>query len=141
MVGHLGKEKMRAYGFCSYVRVFARRTGLLTLLLVPLANCGDGVQTYVGQLEPLSGSCDVANRATLQRHGAIVQFSPQDGVLTLDGTLSSAGQIDAAQQTIGMDRKPYRLMFSGALAGSAITGQYVTPRCRYRVTLHLAGGA
>ncbi len=138
-MGRLGKEKMHESGYLSYRRAGAWKTATLALLLAALGRCGSDVQTFAGQLQPLSGTCDVANRATLQRHGAIVQFTPQDGVLTLDGTLSTSGEISAAQQTLGMDRKPYRLSFTGQLAGTSITGQYVTPRCRYHVTLRQAG--
>jgi hypothetical protein len=141
MVGHLGKEKMQVFGFLSYTRQTASKTATFALLLLSLAGCSGAPQTFTGQLEPISGTCDDANRATLQRHGAIVQFTPQDGVLTLDGTVSSAGEITAVQQTLGMDRKPYRLMFTGVLAGTVITGQYVTPRCRYRVSLQQAGSS
>jgi hypothetical protein len=140
MVGHLGKEKMHGFGFLSYNPQTASKTAACAVVLAPLLGCASNAETFAGKLEPVSGACDAANRATLQRHGAIVQFTPQDGVLTLDGTLSAAGEISAAQQTVGMDRKPYRLSFTGRLSGTTITGEYVTPRCRYHVTLQQAGG-
>lgn len=124
-------------GFLSYARFGARHPVLpLAVLAAALTGCASDT-SYAGKLAPLAGACDITNRATLQRHGNVVQFTPQDGVLTLDGTITSAGQITAAQQTLGMDRKPYRLSFEGQLTGSTVTGTYVTPRCRYQVALQL----
>ena len=91
--------------------------------------------TYTGTLAPLAGTCDVLNRATLQRHAETVQFTPQDGVMVLEGTITPSGDISATEQTTGMDRKPYRLVFTGRVQGQAITGTYVSPRCRYTVSL------
>jgi hypothetical protein len=135
----VGKEKMQMDGFLSYAVSSAKLwpAPLILLCGLGLAGCANDT-TYAGNLEPLGGACDAANRATLQRHGSVVQFTPQDGVLTLDGTITAAGQVTAAQQTLGMDRKPYRLAFNGQLVGSSITGTYVTPRCRYHTALHLA---
>ncbi len=118
--------------FLSYIR----QSLLLTL---PLAACaGDPLITYTGTLTPTAGTCDATNRATLQRHGANLQFTPQDGVLVLDGTVSPAGAINASTTSTSMDRKPYHLTFTGQVAGNAITGAYVTPRCRYAVKLTAA---
>jgi hypothetical protein len=135
-LGHLGKEKMRIIGFLSY-RQFHPAKIAAAALCASLAACST-TQTFTGSLQPQAGTCDVLNRATLQRQGHIIQFTPQDGVMVLDGTLSTTGQITAAQQTLGMDRKPYRLTFTGQLTGDTIQGNYVSPRCRYSVTLKLA---
>ncbi len=134
---------MQTFGFLSYAlgakclpgRLAARSAALAAAV----AGCATTGQTYAGKLEPEAGVCNSASRATLHRQGAIVQFTPQDGVLTLDGTVSAEGRVVAAQQTVGLDRKPYRLSFAGQLAGNDITGMYVTPRCRYRVILRAAG--
>ncbi len=129
---------MPVISFLSY-QGHSARSAVMVAAVAALSGCSGSSQTYAGKLEPEAGVCDAANRATLHRQGAIVQFTPQDGVLTLDGTVASSGQVAAFQQTVGMDRKPYRLSFTGQIAGDAITGSYVTPRCRYRVTLHAAG--
>jgi len=132
---------MQVNGFLSYKRSNRRfwpPIGVAPLLIVwALAGCADDMG-YAGTLAPVGGTCDTGTRATLQRHGSVIQFAPQDGVLTLDGTVNSAGQIVAAQQTLGMDRKPYRLSFTGQVTGDNVTGTYVTPRCRYEATLHIA---
>jgi hypothetical protein len=112
---------------------YAARIFILTL---PLAACaGDAPITYTGTLIPSAGTCDLTNRATLQRHGANLQFTPQDGVLVLDGTVSPTGTISASETTSSMDRKPYHLTFTGQVHGTSVTGTYVTPRCRYAVAL------
>jgi hypothetical protein len=132
----VGKEKMQMDGFLSYDR--SKRLILpLGLVLVVLTGCAQDT-AYAGKLAPLAGTCDAGTRATLQRHGSVIQFTPQDGVLALDGTVTQSGQIVAVQQTLGMDRKPYRLSFTGQLTGDSITGTYVTPRCRYSAALHIA---
>jgi hypothetical protein len=148
-LGHLGKEKMHKLNLFSYHHQSAapiRRAAIpnlavptLAISALALAACTGSQETYVGTLKPRSGICDVLNRATLQRHGANIQFTPQDGVLVLDGTWSGTGQLTAAQQTIGMDRKPYTLQFTGQAANGTISGSYVTPRCHYEVNLKISG--
>ena len=101
-----------------------------------LTACAGGPPTaYVGKLTPLAGTCDVLNRATVNRNGETVQFTPQEGVTVLEGTISRSGAIAASAQTMGMNRQPYRLAFTGVLHGQTMSGTYVTPRCRYSVLL------
>lgn len=98
--------------------------------------------TYTGTLTPLSGTCDPASPATLIQTDATVQFTPQNGVLYLDGTISPDGAVHASAETPGMDRKPYRLVLTAQRQADRIAGTYTTPRCRYAVTLRqiAAGG-
>ncbi len=62
-------------------------------------------------------------------------FAPQDGVLVLDGQISGNGDVSASLEVRGMNHAPYRLVFSARIQENRIVGTYVTPRCRYNVTL------
>jgi hypothetical protein len=133
MMGRLGKENMHRIGFLSYTTLQAV---VALMAAATLAACAGGqTVTYVGHLTALAGTCDATNRATLQRHGTAVQFTPQDGVLVLEGTVSAGGAINASTQTTGMDRKPYNLSFRGQIEGGSVSGTYASSRCRYGVQL------
>jgi hypothetical protein len=122
----VGKEKMRK------LRIFS-----LTTLLTA---CGANQPiSYAGQMSPQSGVCDAAAPAVLVKRGRYVQFTPQEGTLVLSGQTASDGTVQASLDTLGADRKPYHLSFQGRLTDRAGTGQYVTPRCRYIVTLRQEG--
>jgi hypothetical protein len=106
------------------------------MLLAALAGCSANQPvTYAGDLTPTAGTCDPPARAVLIRRGHYVQFTPRQGVLILDGQVAPGGRISAEADRPGADGKPYRLLLQAALAGPAITGSYVTPRCRYAVKL------
>jgi hypothetical protein len=133
MLGRLGKEKMQLKSFLSYLRQAA---GLAPLCCVVLVACVPSLPNkFVGDLRPVGGSCDKGNRAVLTRAGSSVMFAPQDGVLVLDGRLSGKGEVSASLEVRGMNRAPYRLVFTGKVQEDRILGTYVTPRCRYDVTL------
>jgi len=137
----VGKEKMRKSGYLSYTYDIIGCLLPLSVLCIALAGCADDVPSrYVGSLTPLAGTCDTAARTLLVRHASSVEFVPQDGVLILRGTLNAAGDIEATQDMRGATQGPYRLTFTGKLAADQITGTYVTPRCRYRVTLAPVSG-
>jgi hypothetical protein len=126
MLGHSGKEKMRT----------ARLISQTTLCALFLANCATRAAiTYAGDLTPQSGTCDPPARAILVTRGRDLQFTPTQGVLILPGQITPSGHIEAALQTQGADRKPYLLKLTATLTGQAISGTYVTPRCRYAVHL------
>jgi hypothetical protein len=130
---------MHIIRFLSYK---ARRRAAPLLAATLMSACANGPPgTFTGSLTPLAGTCDATNRATLTRHHDTVLFTPQDGVLILEGTVAPGGAINASVQTTGMDRKPYRVLFSGTLTNDTITGTYVTTRCRYGVALHAVPGS
>jgi hypothetical protein len=56
-------------------------------------------------------------------------------VLVLSGRATPDGKVTASLETQGADRKPYHLSFTGTVTGQTLAGAYVTPRCRYAVTL------
>jgi hypothetical protein len=121
-LGHVGKEKMRK------LRIFS-----FTLLLTA---CGANQPiSFAGQIVPQAGVCDAAAPAVLTRRGHYVQFAPQEGTLVLSGQIAPDGAVRASLDTPGADRKPYHLFFEGTLTGKSLAGRYVTPRCRYTVTL------
>ena len=125
-LGQLGKENMRIYRIIS--------------LALPLYACAaDQPVTFSGQIVPQAGACDVAASAILIIRGTYVQFTPQEGILTLSGRATPDGAIRANLDTQGADRKPYHLRLEAALAGQTIAGRYITPRCLYTVSLRRAG--
>jgi hypothetical protein len=108
-------------------------------MLLILSGCaGDDRFTYAGDLTPTSGSCEPPGRAMLIRHGRYVQFTPRQGVLILDGQIAPDGQVTASLDTQGADRKPYHLILRAQLAANQVTGTYITPRCRYAVSLSIS---
>jgi hypothetical protein len=110
---------------------------LITLLIVS-ACAGEERITYAGDLTPSSGTCDPPGRAALIRHGRYIQFTPRQGVLILDGQVAPDGKVTASLDTPGADRKPYHLTFDARLTSSTINGTYITPSCRYTVSLSLS---
>jgi hypothetical protein len=138
-LGQVGKEKMHRIRLLSYFATNRPSVAALLAAAGLLSACAGGPpSTYVGTLTPVAGTCDVLNRASLNRNGETVQFTPQEGVTVLEGTISPSGAITASAQTMGMNRQPYRLAFTGVLHGQTMTGTYVTPRCRYTVLLNAA---
>ena len=108
---------------------------LLPVLL--LAACAANAPvTYAGKITPQSGTCDPPGRAVLIKRGRDLEFTPTQGVLILAGQITPSGDITAVFAGPGADHKPYLLKLTATLAGQAIDGTYVTPRCRYAV--HLA---
>ncbi len=103
-------------------------------LLVFACSAQKSSHLYAGDLQPLSGTCDPPAQTQLVIRGNNVAFSPNSGTVVLAGTVAG-NSIDAASTLVGADRKPYRLQFTGVLAGSEIHGVYETTRCRYRVSL------
>jgi hypothetical protein len=126
MLGQSGKEKMHKLRFLSQAVAPA-------LLLAACA--ADAPVTYAGDLVPQAGTCDPPVRASLIKRGRDVDFTPSQGVLILTGQIAPSGAITAHLQTQGADHKPYALKLTANLSGTTITGDYITPRCRYAVRL------
>ena len=114
----------------------------LAVALSACANNPTGIQgRWVGTVKPVAGTCDPASQAVLTietgrtpPYAAI--FSPTAGVLTLHGTSDGTGQVAADLHATGMNHQPYVLSFTATRAGDAITGIYVSSRCRAEVELH-----
>jgi hypothetical protein len=118
------------------IRFLSQTLSVLAASAVILAACGgDQAVTYAGDLTPMAGSCDPPGRAVLIKRGAYVSFTPTQGVLILNGQIGPDGHLTASADTSGADRQPYHLKLDAAVAGPAIAGTYVTPRCRYAVKL------
>ncbi len=132
---------MQLSGENSYKPEFIGYLLPVAALCIALPGCADDAPSrYAGSLAPLAGTCDDSTRTLLVRHASSVEFVPQDGVLILHGTVDQAGNIAAAHDMRGATQGPYRLTFTGKLVADRITGIYVTPRCRYQVTLARVSG-
>jgi hypothetical protein len=125
-LGRVGKEKMR-------------KIRIISLALLVYGCSANQPITFSGQIVPQTGACDAAAPAVLIKRGHYVQFTPHEGVLILNGQAAPDGTIHASLDTQGPDRKPYPLLLDATLAGQTIAGKYVTPRCRYTVTLRREG--
>ena len=114
----------------------------LAVALSACANNPTGIQgRWVGTIEPVAGTCDPASQAVLiidtgRTPPYPATFLPTAGVLALHGTSDGADQVAADLHAIGMNHQPYILSFTAARTGDAITGTYVSPRCRAKVDLH-----
>lgn len=126
----MGKQKANKAGIFSP----ALRAALALPLLASCAGANAPVN-FRGKLTPVAGTCEPPGDALLIRRGRFVQFTPREGVLILEGQIAPDGSVSASLQTPGADRRPYRLTLRATLAGTSIKGEYVTPRCRYRVDL------
>jgi len=114
------------------------RAPLLTI--APLAACAMMADTsnYAGQMRPLAGTCDPASQAVLSLRNNTIIFAPASGTIFLRGALT--GATANAQLTLtDPDKHPYQLTFRAVLDGKTMSGTYVTPRCRYAVTLWRTG--
>ena len=111
-------------------------SGLVALAAASsLAACASEQASFAGDLTPVAGTCDAASRALLVKRGRYLQFTPRQGVLVLDGAVAADGKLAASLKTQGADRKPYPLSFTATLTGRDVSGEFVTPRCRYAVHL------
>ena len=121
------------------------RAGSVTLCLVALApmlvGCADPSVRYAGTVTTEQGACgpgfdaDGRSPATLMVQGGNVQFAPNDGVLVLNGHITSTGHVVASVDAPGADRKPFPQVFEGDRAEDRVTGRFATPRCRATVAL------
>jgi hypothetical protein len=137
MLGQVGKEKMQAHGKKSDRVLTPGLTALLLAALSGASACsGTPTVTYTGEVRPLAGVCEPTQHGILTITGSAVQFGPSQGVTILKGRLGAGGTLTAASDAPGMDRKPYHLSLTSTVQGDAVTGTYVTPRCRYSVNLH-----
>jgi hypothetical protein len=117
-------------------RFLSQTTPALSAAALVLAACGaNQAVTFAGDLTPVAGACDAPGRAVMIKRGQYVEFTPRQGVLILNGQIDPGGHVIASAQTPGADRKLYTLKLDAALSGPIIAGTYVTPRCRYAVTL------
>ncbi len=109
---------------------------ILALLPLMLAACADAPSTiYAGPVTPQSGMCDPVSQATLTLRKSAFVFAPDSGTIILTGHLT-AGQLAASLTLPGADKKPYPVTFAANLNATTISGTYITPRCRYAVSLH-----
>lgn len=133
-MGHLGKEKNRVG---RYVGISMHRGLFALAALAPcLAACtGAGTITYSGTMVPVSGVCDPPSRAVLALEDDVVRFSPGEGVVTIDGTRSAAGEISGVVHSVGSDHLPATRTLVARLNAGYVVGNYTTPRCRYRFRL------
>ncbi len=91
---------------------------------------------FVGQLTPGSGRCEASDEAMLTLRGDKAQFSPNGGVLLLDGKADAAGQVAASLTLRGASGIPYALRLDAHREADRITGTYTTPDCRAAISLH-----
>ena len=112
------------------------RLRLALCLAVPLSACADTrTESYFGNVTPQAGVCDAAQAASLTIRRDQVRFAPTQGVLVLSGKLAKDGAITATLTVADMNRKPRQYELNARLAGDAITGSYVTPRCTSTISL------
>ena len=79
-------------------------------------------------------ACAIRSPRLTLRKSAFV-FAPDSGTIILTGHLT-AGQLAASLTLPGADKKPYPVTFAANLNATTISGTYITPRCRYAVSLH-----
>jgi hypothetical protein len=91
---------------------------------------------YTGTVQPVAGTCEAVSAGTLTLRANAVEFAPTSGVLVLTGTLAKDGSIRAQLVRPGSDKHPYTLTLQATLKSDQIEGDYLTPRCHYR--LHLS---
>jgi hypothetical protein len=142
-MGYLGKDnnprrKIPAIG----------RAATLMLMLAPLiavAGCTAGRNgRYAGSVVTQAGVCGLTSNGghadgTLMIRGDEVVFSPDQGVVLLNGRVDTAGHVKASVTAPGIDHKPFPMVFEGDLQGTRIAGRYATPRCRATVQLDRVG--
>ena len=83
---------------------------------------------------PATPGC-LAGRATLVGNRGAVLFTPNEGTLSLDGSVAPGGAIEAEYARTGVDKKEYVAQFAARMDGDRIAGTYTTPGCKYAVAL------
>ncbi|MEJ0047571.1 MAG: hypothetical protein WDN04_16685 [Rhodospirillales bacterium] len=136
----MGKEKILLSDIISYTRLrvgmfYAHALRSAVVAAVAVGCAASRPDHFTGTLQPQGGACDPPSRAWLTLTDTHVHFTPREGVITLDGSLAADGTMQADAIANGMDHTPYRQSFTGRLIGDQVTGTYITPRCRYAVTL------
>ncbi len=105
------------------------------VVLLLLTQCATRA-IYSGPVEPVAGTCEPASSGTLTLRADNVEFAPTSGVLVLTGVLDKDGGIHADLIRPGVEKLPYHLTLHATLRAGKIEGEYVTPRCHYKI--HLA---
>ncbi len=109
-------------------------------VLLALAGCAGVLPgadaRYTGHIVPES-ACGTEAPATLVVRRSRFTFTPTDGVLLIAGDMAGDGTLAGQLTTPGVDHKPFTMTFAARIAGTEVSGTYVTPRCRFRVTLSL----
>jgi hypothetical protein len=108
-----------------------------TFFLAPLilSTCAEPEAMFTGQPKPLAGTCDPPGTAILTVRHRAVAFAPSTGTLVLKGTADAAGHLTADLTLPGSDHKPYRLTLDATRHADSVEGTYITPRCRYAISL------
>jgi len=131
-LGRLGKEKMRIKGKKS----FRRRGRLAVALATAISGCAGQPSHFIGPVQPRSGVCDPASRASLSLHDGFIQFAPNEGSLTLTGQIQPDGSYTAAWVPPNAQSHPGNFTLTAhSTPDGAVDGTYATPRCTYRVHL------
>ncbi len=113
------------------------RAMLLALALTGCAEMLPGTDArYTGRVVPES-ACGTEAPATLVVRRSRFTFTPTDGVLLITGDVAPDGTLAGQLTTPGVDRKPFTMTLAARIAATEVDGTYVTPRCRFRVTLSL----
>ncbi len=120
-------------GSSGQVKKNRRRTFFLAPLI--LSSCAGPEVIFSGQTRPLAGTCDPPATAVLTVRHRAVAFAPSTGTLVLKGTEDAAGHLSADLTLPGIDHKPYRLTLDATRQADAVVGIYITPRCRYAISL------
>ncbi|PHI97297.1 hypothetical protein BG621_00425 [Parasaccharibacter apium] len=96
----------------------------------------DPYGTWVGKLVTDEGICPTKNVSSLRIRGKDIVFNPGMTSSVLRGTYQQGQQSYHAELVDqGMNNTPYRQVFEGYPVGTAIGGNFTTPRCHAHITL------
>ena len=114
---------------------------LIPVLLAALASCTapaglDADGRWFGALTPAPAKpgC-IASRASLVLRRTIVLFNPDESTWTLEGQAAPDGSLSAERDGVGVNKQPFKTIFSGHVTPSEVTGTYTTPRCTFTAAL------
>jgi hypothetical protein len=107
------------------------------LVLAPavlLGACASREARYAGVMTPQS-ACGATEHATLMVVEGKASFAANDGAVVVPATVAPDGKLAGQLVLTGGDKKPFPLTLEGTVTDDAATGSYMTPRCRFALSL------
>lgn len=141
VLGHIGKRKPAGWlAACALLALLASGCGtdLAEKLQSGKVLPWDGLQgRWVGSVTPVDTSCGPTTRGVLTIGGSDFGFDPFQSTTVIQGPIDSDGHLRGSFVRQAANHQPISISFI-AMASSAetITGDLVSGRCRWLVTLH-----
>jgi hypothetical protein len=146
-MGHMGKRILKQFlrqrigGFAAYALLALSVSGCDTDVAEKLQSgkvlAWSGLQgRWVGSVTPVDASCGPSTRGVLTIGGTDFGFDPFQSTTIIQGTVDRGGHLYGTFIRQDTRHQPISISFNAAAqGGEAITGELLSGRCHWAVTL------